>query len=1171
MKRLTLITAAVLFLVSITYAQAETIGPVAYLTEQSIAHYTTNGTLGSLTFLPSPNPCSANPCRYGFFEVSVPNETSVLQAVRVNLTPQDANPIPPRIITGTNILLRNDSTAYAGAVASASAPHVRVKIFVDTVQFGSLWGNQSNYYNISDDVSFPAVRMNLTYANLLGGTEIYDNASFPNIFNPFSPTAPAANNLTFVLNITNPSTKTINTINIRVQFSRDTNGVNDIVNVQLGPGGIQPVSEVGSGSPGTAARVNSDGGDNDFDAVTVTGASIAAGHSLTLRFNASIAEGTNIVTFDTNGVNLDNIFGDNGPVDDKGATFNSTDTTGAINLKTIPANQYFARSSVSQGIELFQNPAGTDPESSKWSVRAFIENKDQAGGTALVYNVTNWGIYEIDPLTGRPAPPTSRQNGTFSNTSLTNFYGKLYTTDRARSSNTSIHPTGSTLKPFYAGEFVWSVVWNETARYTFGHINATLDLPLLYNLEMQNDVEHRGFVTANIPTNFSVFQSVVKQGSHKDNSNVSRIEIHSNVPLNTTTNLFHGVFDVSNATIYLGNGSYPCTDPKTDVSNCLDITGRVLAAGGIRGTISPVNDSTGQRIGLVFVRIPDINSVIGYNMTNLDKIVLRYNIRSNESMVTGDGYNFTGNATFVSKSGTPYTANVSKPDTVQVGAKRLIGFKELIARDPFRPTLVNVTFEIRVETGTEPANDNITGIQWLDYIPLGAAGNVTKVVVRRWNATGAQAGMNILEEGIGWNRTNKSTAILPDGTNVTIINYTDGGGGGFTLYNGDYINVTYTMNITQPGLYNLPTIIAAFDPRTGESLGTGFIGRIRVEVQAPLLPLQVEDEPLTVAKRAVVFKPVLWSKRFEVFNPNDRIATGKFETEVFVDTMEGFVSYIDFSGNKIDEGVSFEKRGDKKYMVWESRINPLESRIYDVTVLTPPVVEIDRDVEVLEEVENKKVRIKLDVFLKNLAQETYQNVVLNVPIGFESIEKVTDSFGNIMAFTGGADSSSVTIPEIEGNGIKTASIIYKESFPAIIITPDKDSYALNSPVGLDVLIINGGEKLDHPAIEIEVYDPNYNLIFADIRELKTLNALEKTQIFQRFNLPAIAPDGFYIVIARFREGGEILTTFSGNFYVAGIGGGFVGLGTIEFVIVVAIALVLLYFSFARLREARRRR
>ena len=142
-------------------------------------------------------------------------------------------------------------------------------------------------------------------------------------------------------------------------------------------------------------------------------------------------------------------------------------------------------------------------------------------------------------------------------------------------------------------------------------------------------------------------------------------------------------------------------------------------------------------------------------------------------------------------------------------------------------------------------------------------------------------------------------------------------------------------------------------------------------------------------------------------------------------------------------------------------------------------------------------------------------------------------------------------------------MIYEESYPVVIITPDRDRYNLNSPVNMDILVINGGEKLKFPYVEMEIYTPDFSSIHSEIIDLGEMEPLEKSQLSERFVIPLNAPSGYYTATARFREGFTVLSEVTSTFYVAGAATGLPG--GIDMIIVLVVAVSLFYFIGKRFK------
>jgi len=1068
-------------------------GPKAYLTENVRADYNyTGSTIGTIS------PCGTNPCSYGVVEASVPNNNDVLQSVRLTLSGT----------TGTNL---QNVIAYKNVLVSYPNPNSTSLVYVNTTD-----SDPDNEYIIT---SAPTIELSLNWTNLDGGSDLYDDQNIR--------TAGSVNTLNMTLNITNPSTSALNSVVVAIQFDRNTNGNNDAVNIIS-----DPVE-----TTGTATRVDSDI-DGDYDRLEWSG-NLAAQTSVFVTFNATWEDNNNYPQ-DTDDVNLDS------QTNDKGVSANYSQTS---TFTGITFTAKFARCSVRQGIDLSQSSGNV------WSVRGFIENLATksanlgAGETYLTYNVSEWRLYPINPATGEPeATPsqTGRFNQTANSPYITPDDGRVYTTDSSRSSNTSWYNTGSSTKPYYASYFDWEVVWDQDdPEFYYGIINTTMNLPTLHKIDIANVLNSQGDISPNTGgENVTITATSTHVGSV--NAPGKYVRIYSVIPANTTAGVFHGWFDLdpNSVKVYFNNG----TDYEISSSSYT------------QNDADPASD--GSDDGFVEIIIDDVSGAIlttgdsiGHYLMPNEYIKVEYTIVSNESMSTGDVYNFTGNGTQATPSGT-YLKEYFTPTTVSVAGKRLTGYKDLAIYNPSTPTLVNSSIVVSVEGGT------INGIKFLDYVPQGTDFDTSNVSV--WFYDGSS--WTLWAEGVDYNITDNGTVTLSDGKTAHAYEYINASGGGWNLDGGQMINATYQMNITQEGVYVLPAQIAGFDPVTGMPLGTTVYGVIKIDIPESLVPLQIREDELSLGKRVLVGEPALWVKRFEVFNPNSRPAYGRFETEVFPDTMSGYVTYYDLSGKSHEISIDFDETGGKRVAFWEDKIEPLETRSYELRILTPPVLEIDRDVEVLEKLENKKVKLKMDIYLKNFAEEPYENVILNLPINYENMISVRDAFGDRMRFTGGRESTSVVVDEIEGGGIKTVSVIYKQSYPTVIITPERDRFNLNSPVGLSILVINGGDEIKYPYLETEVYTPGMEVIFTNIRNLESMEPLEKTELAERFFIPTTAPTGNYIAVARFRKNFATLATGTGRFMVSGPGSP--ELKIIEVLILLAAIFGLGYLSYRRIKEVR---
>jgi len=1086
-------------------------GPKAYITEWVSASYYANGT-----------PTSTS--KTGQMWVSVPNNDDVLQQVNLTLNSEWDD---------TNL---DNNRAYRNVVWSDPANDTDVNLMF------KIGGTDQSVYTITNHNDAPTINLSFTYFNNDGGHDVFDADNIETPYNTF----------TFNLTIENPSTtKTLESVKINIWFERDVVGAGDSVDINSGS---QDARYIGGAPAGTVSVLDTDGdGDNDHISWTGPIGHSSSNNTVYITFTANITEGYHFPGSQT--------------YQDLG---NSTSTTADYSqsgtLTGLAFTDKFARCSVRQGIDLSE-------VNNEWNVRGFIRNiatEDPGGGECyLTYNVSEWRIYEIDPSTGAPYS-SPNQTGKFNATEDANLItpadGRIYTTNDSRSSNTSWFNTGMSAKPYFTVYFDWEVVWETTGSEVYaGYINTTMDLPTLYKIDMNNEKKHvSGYIapdTGGQPV--TIRDNTTFAGD--PNAPAKHIEIFSVIPANTTAGLCHGNFtiDTSSIEVYYINasGSYRLNISSDQSAITVTVT-QVPVGCAYNGSInvSIIDISQAELYGHPGVKINR------YFNDNNDGLSLEFTVLSASQMTTGDSYVFTGNTTMTTESGTQLS-EIHPTVTVPVSAKRLTGYKDLWIPDVNNPTLVNGSIIIEVETGS---GGYIDGIRFIDYVPNGTGvdlasykGNVT---VRFYDGSS----WTTWTEGTDYNITDNGTVTLSDGTVLRAFEFVNASGdGGFNLTNGQVINVSYQLNITQEGVWVLPVEIAGFDPDTGLTMRAVAYGIIRIDIPQPSMPLQITEGELSLAKRVIVGKPAVWIKQFEVYNPNGRVVSTRFRTEVFNDATEGYASYIDESGRKIEERVRFIQEKGRRYMYWDTSLNPLETRSYELRILTPPVLEIDRDVEVLEKLERKKVKLKMDVFLKSFAEEDYSNVVLNLPIPYENIIEARDGFGNKLQFTGGRESSSVIIDTVKAKDMKTVTIIYKESYPTIIVTPDRDRYNLNSPVNLEILIINGGDEIKHPYLEIEIYTPDMQVIYSSIQKLEGMKPLEKTELYERFVIPAMAPGGMYMASARFREDFVTLASTTGNFYVAGISG--VGLGPLGYAAVLVAAFVLVYFSAKRLKEVRSNR
>ncbi len=1050
----------------------------------------------------------ATPQRYGFVEVLVPNPADVLQYVRLNLSSTENTALSSNV--------SYNSVAY-------SPSNERTRMYVDTSVL------QDTQYNITNFDVAPAINVSMGYTNYEGGVDAYSSGNVRPRSYDGGPTQTNRLNFTFVFK--NPSA------------GRDLN--NTLFNITFNASGADRVSITTSPTApsGTVSRVDADS-DSSFETVIWSG-NFTRGITVTISFDANVTEGVNYAA-GTDDINLNGITPSIGVwATWSNTTLSSLSGTQGSYLSTAYFSRLFARGPSRAGIDMALEPY----EDQTWRVRGFFEN--MANSTyGLNYTVSSWALYSINASSGAPYPSanySSSSDPSWANLtqspSSTRFYTKWF--------DSGLNAT----KPYFASSFEWEVNWDSSTPKTYySQINSTLDLRTLYQIDLSTSKSLAGII---LPLTENNSVTVTDQTRHIGSSNISAyfININSIVPrqsLQGTTRLWR--VNVSSINVSLYNGSY--FELKQD--------GSVVNVS--------VRNPTASEDGLVNLTISNLtaanftgNIPVGhYLRSSIDeRIQLKFDVLSPDDIVTGEDFNFTGNSSMATLSGTPIMEIVPS-QSITASRKRLVGYKDMIARDPNNPTWVNVSIRLDV---LDKVGTGIAGIKFMDYIPNGTT----------WNPIAMNASINFSffngsawfnwSYGVNYNITDMGWTTLADGSVVHAYEFVNISGSGWTLFDNQSILIQYTMNITQPGVYRLPVIIAAFDPDTGSSIGTSSIGVTKVHIPPRLLPPVISEGGLLPAKSVVVGKPASWIKQMEVYNPNSLPLHASFSTEVFMDSMNAVVEYTTPEGQKREESAKYTTSGGKRYLEWETTLAPLESRSYSIRILTPPVIEVERRIAELSQISEKLVKVSLEVSLKNLAEEDYKNVKLFMPVDDERIFSAQDdSFVPLEHSSAGNGSSFLLIPDVLAKQAFSVLLQYRESYPVVVITTDKENYEAGNPVGLSVLVINGGESVDHPYVETEIYSPQLDLMYSAVQGSKPLSPVERSELRDIFLIPNAAPTGNYLVSARFREDFATITQGSGKFYVLGSSGpDFMLLG---YLLILVFTLLILYSSLKRVREIR---
>ena len=915
------------------------------------------------------------------------------------------------------------------------------------------------------------------------------------------------NTLQFNFTIINPAAnKNIAGTNItyNITFNPDNAGASSNSSVSI----LSSTISITSG----AYWAHDTDGDSDYDAIEWQG-TLDAGDQVDIIFSATAMgeenyQGTdNNLNHGTYGANA--IYQNNTHV-----------------ISEITFNGRFARGPIREGIDLMK---GTP-----WRVKSYIRNiaNDSVASNEhnLTYYISSWRVYNVTAASGQIDSLLDSNNALNYDLGANTQY-KI--PDWIETTST---------KPYIAPYFDWHVHWNTTNYYTYsGKINFSMTLPILYEIDTLSTKETADEFSPGVyNTKLLTYNATAY---HTGNSNVQvrvgKLKIYSVIPNSDITGSGYANMTVTNYHVYYTNdtSTYELTVDGTNVQVTTSNT-----TGTVNGTII-LNIKELSDAGL------SAGGKATYNLTNGDYISLVYDIWAYENasgsltsgIDNGEDFHFDGNQTLWTQSGTYIVYSSSHVNTASENS--MSAYKQIISYDPTTPQLANVTIYLSV-TGT------INNIKLIDYIPTGMS-NYTQI--------------SMSGDYTAFNHTFLGTVTTSDGVSMDAWEIThETQNNGWTLTNGQYIQFTYQLNLSTPGLYILPVQIAAFDPGTDNGISVTRYGMIKYILPEKTLPLVIdEDDTLELFRTVIVGKPGVWRKSFNIYNPNSKPVNSQFKTEVFKDTVESYASYYTDLGEKIEESIDTDITDNKKYIFWETTLKPRESRAYELRVLTPPAVEVDRDVEVLEKLQNKHVKLKADIVIKNFAQEPYTNLKLHLNIPKDNIFELKDAFGKDISYIGDASSTTVTILRLDANTVLSLALTYKQSYPTIIITPDRTRYDSGDIANLEILIINGGEKIGNPSLETEIYTEDMDLVYADIIRLEeSLKPLEKTELSSKFLLPMNAPTGRYIANIRFSEDMTTITESTINFYVLGIKGD--TSGGIKVLVIIIIGAVLIYFAYKRL-------
>lgn len=1002
-------------------------------------------------------------------------------------------------------------TRVWSSVAGSSTTGYRYALNVNTST-----GTWASSYTITDTDKAPEINISLGVVNALGGTDLVSSDDAND--NGY-------NSLNFTFNISNPSASfSLADVLVTVGFAYNATGGGAYANITDSNDTI--ADTLVGGATLTSLNVSSVSG-NWHNAIGIV-ATIGAGNSVQFHFIAKTkGGGTNFQGFSIPAASYSGINDSRNTI--SFAVANYTNTTALFTGITRAGE--LARGPIRQGVELQQNP-----NDDTWDVRGYFKNI----ANDFTYVIDSYSIYNIFP------------NGTPNGTATYTAAGQSISPGSEFYAPAAWHRLPANTKPYYSTAFEWNVSWGTDDVHSESESRLTTTDWQVIALD-SNQETLLGDLESNTENMTLTAEPYVQQlGSTSPES--GDIVVFSIIPyLSSDGSQYNWTVNTSRPfNVTFNNGTHA----------------RELLIDGSIVKVDHAN-TTGTANGWVKLTITDLSnaSYVGAGRTNQnmsvnDKVYLEYQALSPSS--AGEVFTFGTNATLTTESGTP-TTETGTSKSITSGKKRLTGWKHIMAYDPSNPTLLNVTLHIEV---TDPVGGGIAGIKFVDYIPQGAT-NFTNTTPTAKFYDGTNLGDWVAGQNFTANETGNDTV---SGSPVTKWEYTNATGGTWNLTDGQYIEVSYFINITAPDLYTLPLQIFGLDPDTGERFVVSMHDSIQVFTpvpKPPLLPAIIVESETQLARFITLGKPAQWIKQFEVHNPNAQSLTTTLKASVFEDTMDASATYTDLAGDDKSEKAELLSLEGKRYAQWATALQPFETRAYMLKVQTPPIVETEREVSDIQQTSDDMVNIAMHLTLTSLASEDYENVRLYLDIDNSKIMSIIDDSGEALPHvSAGAGTTILTIPTFEAKAIRTLTIRYKESYPVIFVTPEEERYSPDSTVGLTILVINGGEEVHHPYLETEIYSPDQELIYSSVKEGRALSPVEKMELTERFHIPLTAQGGMYTATVRFREDFALISQATGNFLIAGTTE-VSTMKTVSYLVLVILSLVVLFFSGKRIKELRK--
>lgn len=725
----------------------------------------------------------------------------------------------------------------------------------------------------------------------------------------------------------------------------------------------------------------------------------------------------------------------------------------------------FSRGPIRQGLEMIKS-------NNNWIVRGFIKNIAKN----ISYIVHGWKLYEVGNTT--PLLASSSEEYLQPNETL---YTDWYNTENKE-------------KHYYTTAFDWEIIWDSPVYAA--HTTSKITIPEFYEIDAW--VDKTVTLTTNTPNQRII--TITDRVRHLGHAalSVNHIIINSSIP-HLSTNGTGVSWNVQNVSVYYFNGT-----KLYEVTSGSDIT---------------VKNPDISSDGFVNVEIKDVASLTGKYLTQNNDIILIYQLVGTPSENT-QTYQFFQSSTLFTLSGTPVTKNITVSLTVpgvQISlpapsppgapsAEKIIPiippYADIIKEksDSFilAPGMANIHIVYRIiDSGKKGVKD----VKVLVYLPeKGKMSNLQLMLFDKekneWRRLIFSKDYSVTENLTFFEEKKMKEYLIYPGVNQT----------GFHLFDGDKIKIIYTVKIPF-GTHAIITRAAGYDIYEDRYIFEDAYIWLRNEKKIEELKIKETD---WMQKKAFVGKPVEWIKRINIYNPNEFPVRKPVTISVFPDTLTAYL--IDIKREKL------QLKGERNPWVEISpRIQGKETKTVYLQIFTPPVLETDRKIQILNKT-GIKVILKTNITLKNMAHEIYTNVSYIFPIRIENIINSTlkkRKEGNKTEFI---------IKEMHALETLNFIIVYQEIPPVLLAFIPKEKYGCEDVINFTIFMVPT-EKERSSYIEVELIGPKpkTKTAYADLLCVSGIEAYEEVKIPVQIFTHSL-PGGEYILYTKLQKDfGSILS------------------------------------------------